>query len=123
MAEQSVVHSYHHLAEAEDAVKRLMDQKFPTAQISIVTQNIRTEKHVHGYITTGEVAKGGAKGGAWMGGLFGLLIGAAFLWIPGVGPVIVAGPFAAALMGGLFGLLIGAAFLWIPGVGPVIVAG
>ena len=97
MAEQSVVHNYHHMAEAEDAVNRLIEQKFPADRISIVTKNIETEKQVHGYITTGEIAKEGAGTGAWMGGLFGLLIGAAFLWIPGVGPLVVAGPFAAAV--------------------------
>ena len=41
--------------------------------------------------------------------LFGLLIGAAFLVLPGVGPVIVAGPLSAALLGALEGALAGAA--------------
>ena len=35
--------------------------------------------------------------------------GAAFLVLPGVGPVIVAGPFSAAILGGLEGALAGAA--------------
>ena len=109
MAEQSVVHIYHHMTEAEDAIKHLIDQKFPADRISIVTKNIETEKQIHGYITTGEVAKEGARTGAWMGGLFGLLIGAAFIFVPGFGPLIVAGPFAAALLGGLEGVVAGTA--------------
>jgi len=58
--------------------------------------------------------------GALSGGLFGLLVGAAFLIVPGIGPVIIAGPLAAAgyseelkarlggaAMGGLAGALVG----------------
>ena len=41
--------------------------------------------------------------------MFGLLLGAAFLVLPGVGPVIIAGPFSAAILGGLEGALAGAA--------------
>lgn len=109
MAQQSGVHVYHNLAEAEEAVKRLISREFPADQISIVTQNLETEKQVHGFITAGDVAAEGAVTGAWMGGLFGLLVGAAFVWVPGFGPLIVAGPFAAALLGGLEGVMAGAA--------------
>ena len=30
-----------------------------------------------------------------------MLRGAAFVWVPGLGPLFVAGPFAAALLGGM----------------------
>jgi hypothetical protein len=109
MAEQSVVHIYPSLEEAEAAVKHLGDSKFPINQISIVTQNIETTKQVHGFITAGDVAARGASSGAWMGGFFGLLMGAAFIWVPGIGPLFVAGPFAAALLGGIEGIVAGAA--------------
>jgi uncharacterized membrane protein len=109
MTQQSVVHIYPSLPEAEAAVKRLSDNKFPINQISIVTQNIETTKQVHGFITAGDVAAQGASTGAWMGGFFGLLVGAAFIWVPGLGPLFVAGPFAAALMGGVEGIVAGAA--------------
>ena len=109
MAQQSVVHIYPGLQEAEAAVKCLSDGKFPINQVSIVTQNFETTKQVHGYVTAGDVAAQGLSSGAWMGGFFGFLIGAAFLWIPGIGPLFVAGPFAAALLGGMEGILAGAA--------------
>jgi uncharacterized membrane protein len=109
MAQQSVVHIYPSLAEAEAAVKRLADRKFPINQISIVTQNIETTKQIHGFITAGDVAAQGASTGAWMGGFFGVLVGAAFIWVPGLGPLFVAGPFAAALLGGVEGIVAGAA--------------
>ena len=47
------------------------------------------------FVTTGEVAKTGAKSGAWVGGLFGVLTGASLLFIPGVGALVVLGPLAA----------------------------
>jgi len=109
VTQQSVVHIYPSLEEAEAAVKRLSDSKFPINQISIVTQNIQTTKQVHGFITAGDVAAKGASSGAWMGGFFGLLVGAAFIWVPGFGPLFVAGPFAAALLGGVEGIVAGAA--------------
>ena len=109
MTQQSVVHIYSNLDEAEAAVKQLNDQKFPINQISIVTQNIESTKQVHGFITAGDVVAQSASSGAWMGGFFGLLVGAAFIWVPGVGPLFVAGPFAAMLLGGAEGVLAGAA--------------
>ena len=109
MVQQSVVHIFKSMSEAENAVKYLIDQKFPADHISIVTQNLQTEKQVHGYITAGDVAKDSAGTGAWMGGLFGLLAGAAFVFVPGFGPLVVAGSFAAALLGGIEGTVVGAA--------------
>jgi len=61
-----------------------------------------------GFVSTGDYAAAAAGTGAWVGGLFGLLVGAAFLVLPGLGPVIVAGPLSAALLGGLEGALAGA---------------
>ena len=44
-----------------------------------------------------------------MGGIFGLLVGAAVLFVPGFGPLIVVGPAAAWLLGGIEGAIVGAA--------------
>lgn len=109
MDQQSVVHIYANMADAEQAVKNLIDADFPAEQISIVTQNLEAEKQVHGFITVGDIATEGASTGAWVGGLFGLLMGAAFIFVPGFGPLVVAGPFAAALLGGIEGAVAGAA--------------
>ena len=45
------------------------------------------------------------KTGAFWGGLWGLLVGAAFLIIPGIGPVVVAGPVASWIIGALEGAI------------------
>ena len=109
MNEKSVVGVYDAMNKAEDAIRQLDRASFPITQVSIVAQNLVSEKEVHGFITAGDVAKGVAGTGAWLGGLFGLLLGAGFLWVPGFGPLIVAGPLAAALLGGVEGAAVGAA--------------
>ena len=78
--------------------------------LSIVGKDFHAVERPLGFVTTGTVAKEGAKVGAWTGGIFGLLVGAAFLILPGVGPVIAFGPLSVALLGGLEGALAGAAF-------------
>ncbi|MGH3781929.1 MAG: hypothetical protein ACRDRO_15235 [Pseudonocardiaceae bacterium] len=70
----------------------------PAEQVSIVGQDLHSETHVYGFVTTGDVAKTGAKSGAWVGGLFGVLTGAALLFVPGVGLLVVLGPLAAGAL-------------------------
>jgi hypothetical protein len=107
--ESSVVAVYPHIDQAEEAVRKLAGGGFPVDHVSIIAKDLGSEKKVHGFVTPCDVAKSTAKTGAWMGGIFGLLVGAAFVWIPGVGPLVVAGPLAAALLGGLEGAVAGAA--------------
>ncbi|MEJ2747191.1 MAG: DUF1269 domain-containing protein [Anaerolineae bacterium] len=109
MNTNSVVHVYNDMTATEAAIHKLDQANFPIKQVSIMGQNMASEKEVHGYITAGDVAKSSAGTGAWVGGLFGVLIGAAFIWVPGFGPLFVAGPFAAALLGGVEGAVAGAA--------------
>jgi uncharacterized protein (TIGR02271 family) len=60
--------------------------------------------------SSGEVASGAVKGagtGAAVGGILGLVAGAASLAIPGIGPIIAAGPIASALAGAGIGAAAG----------------
>lgn len=107
--ERSVIGVYKHIDEAEGAVQKLGESGFPIDQVSIVAKDLGTEKKVHGFVTSCDVGKSAAQTGAWVGGIFGLLVGAAFFWVPGVGPLIVAGSLTAALAGGLEGAVAGAA--------------
>jgi hypothetical protein len=84
MAKHSVVGVYKRLAE--DAVRALGDGGFPIEQVSIITRHLEDDRRVHGYVTACDVAKSAAATGARVGGIFGVLAGAAFLWLPGVGP-------------------------------------
>ena len=94
---------YAHIDQAEDAVRMLGEGGFPIQHVSIIAKDLGTEKKVHGFVTSCDVAKSSARTGAWVGGIFGLLVGAAFLWVPGVGPLIVAGSLASAVLGGVEG--------------------
>jgi uncharacterized membrane protein len=100
--------------QAEQAVRRLIDAGISANHISIMTQGLQIKEQVQGFVTTGDVARDLAGVGAWTGGLFGLLAGAAFLWVPGLGPLFILGPLASgalgALEGGAVGGLLGAIF-------------
>ena len=110
MSERSIVGIYHTMAQAEEAVHRLDHAGFPVKHISIVTQNLMSDKTTHGFITPGDdLTVRGATTGAWIGGLLSLLMGAAFLWIPGFGPLLVVGRLAAVLLAGVEGTMVGAA--------------
>lgn len=91
---------------AENAVKELNKERFDIKKISIVGRDFHSEQSVLGFYTTGDRMKYWGKMGAFWGGLWGLLVGAAFLIIPGIGPVIVAGPAAAWIVGALEGAVI-----------------
>ena len=107
--DNSAVGVYTNMDAAEDAVRQLGQGGFPIQHVSILARDLGSEKKVHGYVTSCDVAKSTAKAGAWLGGIFGLLTGAAFLWVPGVGPLIVAGSLTAAVLGGVEGAVVGAA--------------
>ncbi len=98
--DSSVVAVYPDHASAERAVRLVHQGGFAMSDLSIVGRDFQVSEEPVGFVTTGDFASAGAGTGAWVGGLFGLLVGAAFLILPGVGPVIIAGPLSAALLGG-----------------------
>jgi uncharacterized membrane protein len=89
--------------EAENAVKELQKSGFDMKKLSIVGKDYHTEEQVVGYYQTGDRMKYWGKLGAFWGGLWGILFGAAFFWIPGIGPLVIAGPLVSAIIGGLEG--------------------
>jgi hypothetical protein len=106
----SVVAIFESHDQAEKAILELQKSGFDMKKLSIIGKDFQTVEKPLGFITTGTVANEGARCGAWTGGIFGLLIGAAFLIVPGVGPLIIMGPFAATLLAGIEGALAGGAF-------------
>jgi hypothetical protein len=102
---------------AENAVDYLLSNGFSNSEISVLlpddesTRAFAHEKHTKAPEgTTTGVAAGGA-----IGGTLGLLAGIGALAIPGVGPLIAAGPIVGALaglgaggaVGGIVGALVG----------------
>ena len=102
----SVVAIYNTHSQAEEAVKDLQRSGFDMKKLSIVGKGYFTEEQVVGYYTTGDRMKHWGKLGAFWGGLWGMLFGAAFFAIPGLGPVLVAGPLVAWIVGALEGAVV-----------------
>ncbi len=99
----SVVAIYKSHVEAEDAVKELQRSGFDIKKLSIVGRDYHTDEHVVGYYNTGDRMKYWGNMGAFWGGFWGLLFGAGFFWIPGVGQVLAAGPLVGWIVGALEG--------------------
>ena len=105
----SVVAVYPDQSAAERAVRQLHEAGFDLRDLSIVGRDFQVTEEPHGLVGRGEYVKAGAEAGSLFGGLSGLCVGAAFLALPGIGPVLVAGPIAAALLAGIEGALAGTA--------------
>ena len=102
MNEQSnVIAVYDSHIQAEESLQKLSAASFDIKKVSIIGKGYHTEENVVGYYTTGDRMKSWGAMGAFWGGLWGLLFGAGLFLIPGIGPVLVAGPFLAALLGAL----------------------
>jgi hypothetical protein len=103
----SVVAIYQSHTEAEAAVKELQQSGFDMKKLSIVGRDYHSNERVVGYYNAGDRMKYwgtmGAGIGAFWGGLWGLLFGAAFFWVPGLGPMLVAGPLVGWIVGALEG--------------------
>jgi hypothetical protein len=102
----SVVAIFGSHTEAEAAVKEIQKSGFELKQLSIVGKDYHTEEHVVGYYNTGDRVRYWGKLGAFWGGLWGFLFGSAFFWIPGIGPLVVAGPLVSWIVGALEGATI-----------------
>ena len=104
MAERNaVVAVYGTHVGAEEAVKELQRAGIDMRTLSIVGKDSHTDEHVVGYYNAGDRMKYWGKTGAFWGGFWGLLFGSAFFAIPGIGPVLVAGPMVAWIVGALEG--------------------
>ena len=107
---ESVVAVYHTHVEAEEAVKLLQRAGVDMHILSIVAKDVHTDEQVVGYYNVGDRMKRWGKSGAMFGGVWGgfwaVLFGAAFFVIPGVGPLLVAGPLVAWIVGALEGAVV-----------------
>jgi uncharacterized membrane protein len=91
---------------AEQAVKELQRAGIDMRTLSIVGKDPHTDEHVVGYYNAGDRMKYWGKTGAFWGGFWGLLFGAAFFAIPGLGPVLAAGPVVSWIVGALEGAVV-----------------
>ena len=104
--DNAVIGIYDTHTTAEEAVKELQRSGFDMKQLSIVGKDYHSDEHVVGYYNTGDRMKYWGERGAFWGGLWGWLVGAAFFVIPGIGPILVAGPLVAWIVGALEGAVV-----------------
>ncbi len=99
--QNSVVAVYSTHTEADQAVKELQRGGVDMKKLSIVGKGYHTDEHAVGYYNTGDRMKYWGKVGAFWGGFWGLLFGSAFFMIPGLGPILAAGPVVGWIVGAL----------------------
>jgi uncharacterized membrane protein len=104
----AVVAIYKSHDEVEAAIEELRQSGFDLKKLSVVGRDDHTVEHVVGYYNAGDRMKHWGKLGAFWGGLWGLLLGSALFLIPGIGPLLVAGPLVGMIVGGLEGAMGGA---------------
>ena len=107
---KTMVGSFDNADDADRATRELRSLGFADADINLVVSNVsqgdaETELPVVGD-GTGPIAKGAVAGGV-LGGAAGLAASLAGLAIPGIGPILTAGPIIATLAGAGAGALAG----------------
>lgn len=108
MATKTLVTTFDDVHEAEAAVHALHEAGFARDDLGWVTRTAHGDEIAHGAAaSSGEAALEGIGVGAGLGGLAGLLIGLSAFAVPGVGPVLVAGPLVSALAGATVGAAAG----------------
>lgn len=103
---EAVVAVYPTHEAAETAIRAAQKSGFDMTKLSIIAKDYQTQEDVVGYYSTGGRMKAWGKSGAFWGGLWGLLFGSAFFVIPGVGPLLVAGPLLMSIIAALEGAVV-----------------
>lgn len=118
MPDKTVVGIFKSRPRAEEAVEELRKKGFTENEISIVAKDEGQGRQGEGRgrrdregLTAANVGDGTAWGGA-LGAGAGLLASAGALAIPGIGPVLAAGPLAATLSGAVTGGIAGGLLDW-----------
>lgn len=123
---KTIVGSFDRLDDAHEAVRALQENGFPAGDISLIANNVAGQYGTEGQLPgaapatlsdTGAGAATGAAAGGILGGTAGLIVGLMGLAIPGIGPIVAAGPLAATLAGAGAGAVAGGLIGGLTGVG------
>lgn len=108
---KSIVGLFDQMQVAQEAVQELIDIGIARDNISLIANDAQGHGARALKVETDEESEehpaAGAATGAVIGGLAGLLLGLGALAIPGIGPVLAAGPLVAALGGAGLGAVTG----------------
>jgi hypothetical protein len=91
---------------AEAAVKKLAEAGIDMKHLSVVGKGYHTDEKVIGFYNTGDRMAFWGKRGAFWGGIWGWLMGGAFLFVPVVGHVVVLGYLATAVVAAIEGAVV-----------------
>ncbi|MFH0958066.1 MAG: permease [Pseudomonadota bacterium] len=94
-----------HIA-AEAAVMELQKAGLDMKTLSVAGKVYHSDEHVVAYYNTGDRMMAWGKIGGFWDGLWGLLSGAGFFFVPGLGPIAVAGPLGSSIVKALEGAVI-----------------
>jgi hypothetical protein len=94
--------------QARTAIRELEEARIPPNQVSLASYHVPRDKN----LKYGDNTEQNAARGAGVGGLVGLLVGAPLLAIPGIGPVLLAGPLATGMTGAIVGGFLGSMIGW-----------
>ncbi|MEW5865525.1 MAG: general stress protein [Bacillota bacterium] len=107
----SVIGTFDSRDQAERAVDELKKKGFSEDKVSVVAreERVRGGERGEGGLTMarGDDLTGGTLTGGAIGAATGLLAGLGALAIPGIGPIVAAGPIAAGLTGAVTGGIVG----------------
>jgi uncharacterized membrane protein len=110
---KTVIGLFDNRAEAQSVVQELLSENFRREDISVMSKKIEgQERETVEYVEEDgdeqikDMAKGAGTGAA-IGGLAGLLLSLTALAVPGIGPVLAAGPLAAVIAGAGIGATAG----------------
>lgn len=109
---KTVVGLFDNRSQARSAVQELLEAGTKREDISVMSKELEGKNAVvelveeDGHEQIEDMAKGAGTGAA-IGGLAGLLLGLTALAIPGIGPVLAAGPLAALIAGAGIGATAG----------------
>ena len=106
MKENTAIAIFNSHHAAEEAVRQLQNEGFDMKKLSIIGKDYETEDQVVGFYNTGDRVKYWGKMGAFWGGLWGMLFGAALFWVPGIGLLAIGGPIVSWLIGALEGAVV-----------------
>lgn len=104
---KAIVGIFRDLTSAEQSVTQLRNSGFTTEEINIVSKDTNA-----GNGNNNDSVMDGTMTGGAIGGIGGLLLSAGALTIPGLGPIMAAGPIAATIAGAIGGGITGGLIDW-----------
>jgi hypothetical protein len=87
--------------EVHKALDEFARTRLDLRQVSVVGTDYHTLETVYGYYTTGRRLEAWGSFGSFWSGVWAVLIGGGFFFVPGLGPVVVAGPVTGWLVAAL----------------------